>query len=202
MEEEILENHRRFLERKALYKKLGYDIDRERGWIIKKAQPISGKILEVGTGKGYFALLLAQAGYHFTSIDISQEEQQYARLNLKYFSLEESVDFRIENAEQLSFKNSSYDLIFSINTFHHLKDPFTVLDEFVRVVTPTGKIVLADFSTEGFKIVARMHQSENRVHEVNHSNLTGLEKNLREEGFFVKKYRSKFQQILIADHQL
>jgi ubiquinone/menaquinone biosynthesis C-methylase UbiE len=202
MEKEIVENHQRFLARKALYKNFGYDIDRERGWIIKKSQPISGNILEVGTGKGYFSLLLAQAGYRFTSIDISEEEQEFARLNLKYFALEKSVNFRIENAEHLSFKNNSYDLIFSVNTFHHLKDPLMVMDEFIRVVTPRGKIVLADFTTEGLEVIAKMHQSESRVHKVNYFRLTDLDKNLRAKGFIVNKYRSKFQQILIADHQL
>ena len=49
-----------------------------RKFIFDKSQPIFGDILEVGTGKGHFALILAQEGCYFTSVDISEEEQKFA----------------------------------------------------------------------------------------------------------------------------
>jgi len=74
LEKDVFENHARYLERKKLYRKYGVDIDRERKFILEKAKPVSGNILEVGTGKGHFALVLAKEGYQFTSVDISEEE--------------------------------------------------------------------------------------------------------------------------------
>ena len=53
-ENELVENHKRFLERIELYRQHGYDFDLERSFVIEKALPISGNILEAGTGKGYF----------------------------------------------------------------------------------------------------------------------------------------------------
>jgi len=70
-DKEVLENHKRYLERKALYSSLGYNVDRERTFILEKARPLYGNILEAGTGKGHFALELARAGYKFTTFDIS-----------------------------------------------------------------------------------------------------------------------------------
>jgi len=135
MEKTIIGNHKRYLERITFYKSFGYDIEKERIFILEKARPLYGNILEVGTGKGYFTLELAKEGYIFTSVDISAEEQEIAKLNVRYFGLEKVVDFKIENAENLSFKDASFDIIFSINTIHHLINPYKVIDELTRILT-------------------------------------------------------------------
>ncbi len=202
MDSEVLENHKRYLERKALYKSFGCDIDKERAFIIEKAQPIYGDILEAGTGKGHFALALAKEGYRFTTFDISEQEQKFARLNLKYFELDHLVDFRIENGECLSFKDKSFDIIFSINTFHHLVNPYKVLDELIRLVSFEGKLVLSDFGKEGMALMDKIHASEGRKHEVSKTTLVDTERYLIEKGFKIDKASSKFQEILIAYHQL
>ena len=202
MEKEVSRNHQGYLERKKLYKEFGCDIDEERKFILDKAQPIFGDILEVGTGKGHFALILAQEGYRFTSVDISEEEQKFAKLNLRYFGLEKFVDFRIENAEHLSFQDRTFDVIFSINTLHHLINPFTVIDELIRIVTFEGKIILSDFTKEGLRIIDKIHQAEGRTHEVSKVTLIDIERHLIGKGFITKKDRSEFQEIIIAYHQI
>ncbi|MBU0503059.1 MAG: class I SAM-dependent methyltransferase [Candidatus Omnitrophota bacterium] len=201
MDKEVLENHKRYLERKALYKRFGCDIDRERAFIIEKAQPIYGDILEAGTGKGHFALALAKEGYRFTTFDISEQEQKFARLNLKYFGLDYLVDFRIENGESLSFKDNSFDIVFSINTFHHLINPYKVLDELIRLLSFEGKLVLSDFTKEGMALMDKIHASEGRKHEVSKTTLVDIEPYLIKNGFKIDKASSKFQEVLIAQHQ-
>jgi len=202
MDKEVLENHKRYLERKALYKNFGYDVDKERAFIIEKAQPVFGDILEVGTGKGHFALALAKEGYKFISVDISEEEQRIAKLNLRYFGLEKSVDFRIENAESLSFKDKSFDVIFAINALHHFINPYRVIDELVRLVKSKGKIILSDFTKEGLEFMDKIHASEGRKHEVSNTTLADIERYLIEKSFKIDKASSKFQEVLIAYHQL
>ncbi len=202
LEKETIENHKRYLERVNFYKSFGYDFEKERKFILEKAQPLSGSILEVGTGKGYLTLELAREGYSFTSIDISEEEQKLARLNIKYFGLDEKVDFRIENAEHPSFRDRSFDIIFSVNTIHHLTNPLKVINELIRIVTFEGKIILSDFSVEGLKIIDRIHASEGRKHEVGEIKLKDIEDYLSRKNFRFKKHRSEFQEILIASHQV
>ena len=65
MEDIVAVNHQRYLKRKAVYSSFGYDVDKERAFIVAKARPFYGNILEAGTGKGHFALALAKAGYSF-----------------------------------------------------------------------------------------------------------------------------------------
>lgn len=202
MEEELLANHKRYLERKALYSSLGYDVDKERAFILEKAQPLYGDILEAGTGKGHFALELAKAGYRFTTVDISATEQAFAKLNLRYFGFEKQVDFRIENGETLSFKDKSFDVVFSVNTLHHLTNPYKVIDEFLRVLSFEGKLVLSDFTRDGLALMDKIHASEGNKHEVGKTTLSDIEEYLVGKGFKVNKASSKFQDVLIACHQL
>lgn len=202
MDKEVLENHKHYLERKAFYKSFGCDIDKERTFVIEKSQPIFGDILEAGTGKGHFALALAKEGYRFTSFDISPEEQRFAKLNLKYFYLEHLVNFCIVDGESLSFKDKSFDIIFSINTFHHLTNPYKVLDELIRILTFEGKLVISDFNKEGIELMDKIHASEGRKHEIGKASSLDIEKYLINKGFIVNKANSKFQEVLIAYHQL
>ncbi|MBU4457664.1 MAG: class I SAM-dependent methyltransferase [Candidatus Omnitrophica bacterium] len=202
MEEKLLENHKRYLERIKFYKKFGYDIEGERRFILEKACPLYGDILEVGTGKGYFTVELAKEGCNLTSIDISDEEQEFARFNIKYFGFEKLVDFRIENAEKLSFRDSSFDLIFSINTLHHLVAPIKVVDELIRIVILEGRIILSDFTREGLEIIDKIHASEGRKHEAGGMTLSDISNYLENRRFSIQKYRSRFQDVLIAYCQL
>jgi len=198
LEKEILDNHKLYLERKALYKSFGFDIDKERDFVIEKAQPIYGDILEAGTGKGHFALSLARAGYSFTTFDISETEQAFAKLNLKYFGLETKAVFYIENGENLSFKDKSFDIIFAVNILHHLINPYKVIDEFIRVLSFEGKIIISDFTKEGLEIVDKIHALEGRTHEVSKTTLSDIESYLVNKGFKTKQHKSRFQEVLIA----
>ena len=201
MEAKLLENHKRYLERMNFYKDFGYDVEEERKFIIEKACPLYGDILEVGTGKGYFTIELAKERYNFTSIDISDEEQGFARLNIKYFGFEKYVDFRIENAEGLSFKDCSFDIIFSINTMHHLIHPIKAIDELIRIVSFEGKIVLSDFNKAGLEVVDKIHASEGRKHEASQTNLSELATYLKSKGFNVQKDKTAFHNIIIVYQQ-
>ncbi|MFH1678077.1 MAG: class I SAM-dependent methyltransferase [Candidatus Omnitrophota bacterium] len=202
MDKEVLENHRRYLERKDFYKSFGCDIDEERRFVLDKAQPVFGDILEVGTGKGHFALILAKEGYRFTSVDISEEEQRLARLNLRFFGLDKQVDFRLENAERLSFADRSFDLVFAINTLHHLENAYAVIDQFIRIVSFEGKIILSDFTKTGLELMDKIHKSEGRAHEVSKITLDDAERYLRAKGFLTRKEESRYQEVLVAYHQI
>ncbi len=197
MKKEAIENHQRYLERIDVYKNSGYDNERERNLIIQKAQPIYGRILEIGTGKGHLTVALAKKGYSFVSVDISSEEQEFARLNTQYLGLDKRVDFKIEDAEHLNFDNNSFDTIISVNVVHHLTNSFKVMDEWFRIVSPGGKIVLSDFTKEGLELVDKVHLSEGKKHNVTKINLTDIDNYLMAKNFKIEKHRSKFQEISI-----
>ncbi len=198
MESKVLENHKLYLERVNFYRSFGYDLELERDFIIDKSLPILGEILEIGTGKGHFALALAKRGYIFRSIDISKEGQEIALLNLKYFKLEKNVDLSIEDARFLSFRSKSFDTIFSINVFHHLEEPLKVLKEITRVLTPFGKVILSDFTDKGLGVINTCHTQENRRHDYFKHNLDEAKEYFFALGFEVKEFESQLQRVLVV----
>lgn len=198
MGNEVIENHQRYLERVALYQKFGYDIEEERSFIIEKACPFSDNILEAGTGKGYFALALARLGFHFTSFDISAEEQRYARLNLAYFGLAGHVCFDVADIECLPYPDASFEAVFAVNFVHHLSSVRTACDELVRILSPSGKIILSDFNTQGFAIVDKIHALEGKQHEVCAGTMTEIKSILKECGFIVDEHQGANQEIFVA----
>jgi ubiquinone/menaquinone biosynthesis C-methylase UbiE len=198
LEKEVLENHKKYLDRVNFYRSFGYDLEKERDFILDKSLPISGNILEIGTGKGHFALALAKRGFSFTSIDISEEEQEIAKLNIQYYGLEEQVIFKIENAQDLSFPDRSFDAIFSINVFHHLQEPQAVLNEIVRLLRPEGKIVLSDFNARGLEIINACHAHEGRVHDYFKHDLSEAKDYFTIRELKVHEFQSDVQRVIVA----
>jgi ubiquinone/menaquinone biosynthesis C-methylase UbiE len=197
-EKELIESLDRNLERYALYKKFGRDIEKERSFIIKKARPISGNILEAGSGKGYFALALANEGFHFTAFDISAEDLEYAQFNLAYHGLGKHVHFDVADAVRLPYKDGSFDVIFAVSMVHHLSSVREVCNELVRILSPSGKIVLSDFNTHGFAVVDKVHAVEGRKHELNSGTMTEAKTILMEYGLKVEEHQGETQDVLVA----
>jgi len=198
MENELIENHKRYVERIALYRQYGYDIDEERNYVIEKACPFSGNILEAGTGKGYFSLALARLGFCFTSFDISSAEQKYARMNLMYHGLKQQVHFDVADVECLPYKDGLFDVIFAVNMIHHLSSVRKACSEFIRILSPKGKIVLSDFNAQGFAIVAKVHALEGRQHKLSSGTMAEAKAILIEYGLEVEEYHSATQDVLVA----
>jgi len=198
LEKEVLENHKRYLERVNFYQSNGYDLEKERDFILDKSLPISGEILEIGTGKGHFALALAKRGYNFTSIDISSQEQGIAMLNLRYLGLEKQVALKTEDATRLSFSEQSFNIVFSINVFHHLEKPQAVLEEIIRLLRNGGKVVLSDFNDKGLEIINACHTSEGRTHDYFKHRLNEAKEYFITKGFKIMEYQSQVQKVLIA----
>lgn len=195
---QLEENHQKYLDRIKFYRSFGYDLEREREFIIDRSMPISGKILEVGTGKGHFALALAKRGFGFTSIDISEQEQSIARLNMQYHGLAKLADFRIEDAQNMNFTDHSFDIIFSVNVFHHLERPGIVLGEMTRLLRHGGKIVLSDFNAKGLAIINECHTHEGKVHDYFKHDLSETRSYFIDRGFEISEFQSETQRVTIA----
>jgi len=198
LNKEILENQQRYRQRIELYKRFGYDTEKERNFIVNKAEPIYGEILDVGTGKGHLAIALAARGYRLISVDVSEPEQKIARLNAEYLGLSAKIDFRLENAQALSFEDVRFNVVFSVNVLHHLTKPLKVINELIRVTSFGGKIVLSDFTKPGFELIGRVHASEGRKHGFTKANLADMGSYLGKKGFVVETDHDEFQDVLIA----
>lgn len=193
---EIEENKKRFLERVSLYRSYGYDQVKCREFIIQKAGPIKGEILEIGTGKGYLTTLLAKKTENIITVDISKEEQHLATLNAAAEGVLGSIKFNICNAAKLPYADNCFDLVISANAFHHFENPFAVIQEMIRVCK--NKLVITDFNKEGFEIIRTIHRDEGRKHEEQHGDFGIVGVYLKEHGFSVKRFEEYCQIVYVA----
>ena len=156
---------RRDKKRLSLFKKYGYDIPKARRFIISKAGLVKGgSMLEIGTGRGHMATLLAKNGFKFVSIDLDRKAQYAAKLHLKVMRHDKLVTLKIMDAEKLRYKNGAFDNVISVNFIHHAKNPVRCLKEMVRVAK--NKLIIADINKRGERIMEKVHGLDNHSHEV------------------------------------
>jgi ubiquinone/menaquinone biosynthesis C-methylase UbiE len=97
------------------------------------------KVLEIGCGTGLLSAAIGKMDVRFTAIDVSESLIEIARKN----NVDNGIDFRLENACDMSFSDHSFDIVIGSSIFHHL-DVDLAIGEFFRVLKPGGKIVFTE----------------------------------------------------------
>ncbi|MCI8584530.1 MAG: class I SAM-dependent methyltransferase [Lachnospiraceae bacterium] len=114
-----------------------------RQLILQYAPPKkSMRILDVGTGPGFFAINLALAGHQVSAVDVTEEMLAYARENAEAYGAE--AEFILYDGEHLPFADGSFDLVISRNVLWNLEKPKAALCEWQRVLVPGGRMVYFD----------------------------------------------------------
>lgn len=96
------------------------------------------KILDVGTGAGFFAILLSSLGHKVTGIDMSGDMLHQARQNVLAAGCR--AEFRKMNAQELEFADDSFDVVISRNLTWTLPDVMQAYREWQRVLKKDGKL--------------------------------------------------------------
>lgn len=100
------------------------------------------KVLDIGCGPGFISIILTEMGYNVTSADMSEEMLKHAKFNAG--SLAEKMTFEIQNAQELTFEDGSFDVVFSRNLTWNLPDPEAAYKEWIRVLKNEGLLLVFD----------------------------------------------------------
>ena len=114
-------------------------------------------ILDVGTGTGFFAILLAEKGHRVEGIDLTPAMLEEARTLAKQRNLD--ITFREMDAQNLAYPDGTFDVVISRNLTWTLPDPERAYASWFRVLKPGG--VLLNFDAE-YAAHVRSHSVQNR----------------------------------------
>ena len=110
------------------------------------------RILDIGTGPGFFPMILAEAGYHVTAIDYTPGMLEKAAENAAKFIGEKSrnIEFKRMDAQALEFEDESFDVIISRNLTWNLPHPEMAYKEWLRVLKKGGRLLNFDANWYGY----------------------------------------------------
>lgn len=117
-----------------------------------------GKILDVGTGRGYMAIILALQGYRVITGEPEGTFWADWRSSAKKVNVDDMITFTPLNAEKLPFKLSDFDVVFLYATFHHIGDKKGALGELMRVLKNNGILVIIEFTDDGIEEVRKRYR--------------------------------------------
>lgn len=104
--------------------------------------PGSIRVLELATGHGYFACILAELGFNVTAIDLAPGMLEVAKMNCaKYI---DSINFMHMDAEELTFADDSFDVVFCRFLTWLLPRPDKAYSEWYRVLKKDGLVLIYD----------------------------------------------------------
>lgn len=143
--EKAFHNHR-FAEntRKPLDKYYSISINTRKLFLDLMDSGLNDKtVLEYGCGEGSFSFDLAKKAAMVHGIDISEVAIQTANKKAIDERLQNKIDFKVMNAEDLEFQNDYFDRICGNSILHHL-DLKKSLFELVRVLKKDGNAVFIE----------------------------------------------------------
>ena len=132
----------------------------EKEWHIPGAADFAGArglhVLEIGCGLGTDGAQFAEAGAHYTGVDLTEAAVELARRRFALFDLPGT--FRTADAEKLDFADESFDLVYSHGVLHHTPDTSRAVREIHRVLRPGGqaKVMLYHRNSYNYRVNIRL----------------------------------------------
>ena len=102
------------------------------------------RVLDVAAGTGTSSASLAQHGAHVTALDLSEGMVAVGR---ERHAGDERLTFVQGDATALPFDDASFDAVTISFGLRNVEHPDAALTEFFRVLKPSGRVVICEFST-------------------------------------------------------
>ncbi|NLU11250.1 MAG: class I SAM-dependent methyltransferase [Tepidanaerobacter acetatoxydans] len=118
-------------------------------------------VLDIGTGPGFFAIIMAEMGYDVTAIDSSEHMLKQAISNAKIAGV--NANFLKCDINDCNLPKESFDVIISRNVTWTLQDPVKVYKIWYDLLKPGGKVLIFDANWNARlvnKEIRRQHEKD------------------------------------------
>lgn len=123
----------------------------------------NAKILDVGTGQGRMAIILALNNYKVITGEPEGDNTEYAKRdwlnNARKVKVDHLITYIHFNAEDMSFENESFDAIFLYGALHHIENKSSAFKEFIRTTKPRGIICIIEPTPKGIEAMRKRFPS-------------------------------------------
>jgi len=118
-----------------------------------------GKLLDVGTGFGFFLSDMRNQGWEVEGVEISEKGMDYGR---------KTLNLRIHPGplEEVGFPENEFDVITAFYVIEHLSNPMLFLKECYRILKPRGLLLLRYPHTTPIKNLLRALGIQNRLYDL------------------------------------
>jgi ArsR family transcriptional regulator len=100
-------------------------------------------VVDIGCGDGYLAVEAARWARHVTGVDRSDDVLEHAKA-LATKRQVTNVEWRKGDLSRLPLRDASHDVALLSQSLHHASDPERAIAEAVRVLRPSGRLLLMD----------------------------------------------------------
>jgi ubiquinone/menaquinone biosynthesis C-methylase UbiE len=150
------------------------------GFLARTVGEAPKAVLDVGTGTGFLALLLAGMGHRVKALDLSPGMVEQARRNAAERGL--NVELGVADGESLPEPDAAYDVLVNRNVLWTLPRPEQAVADWKRVLKPGGLLVVidGDWFDNPFSYRAKRFLGHMLVAVIRFENLWARERRLRQ----------------------
>ena len=109
---------------------------------ISSSLSVEMDVLELAAGTGLISINIAAGARHIEATDFSPKMIETAKKK----KAPDNIRFSVEDAAELSFADSSFDVVIISNALHIMPDPALALENIRRVLKPNGLLIAPNFS--------------------------------------------------------
>lgn len=179
----------------------GFDTIEVRKECLRIVEPLKGnRVLDIGTGSGWMAILLAQEEYDVTTIDV--DEEAIERAKQRAYDAGEAVmrhiNFIHADALRIPFPDNTFDAVFSFDSMHHMPDCSKALGEMIRVAKDGAHFMIADLNAKGLEVVREVVSRDGETHYENECRINIIAQFIEETFSNVERIELEWVTVFVA----